>query len=100
MDFPAALRAQVLAVLAATPWRRYPEPPDGLRARIAAHYGVTAANVLPTRGCREAVELAFMWALRVSAAEGVTTLALPRPSWSGFVPLAERAGAVWSGYDA
>ncbi|GAB1510821.1 aminotransferase class I/II-fold pyridoxal phosphate-dependent enzyme [Actinophytocola sp. KF-1] len=100
VDFPAALRAQVLAALAATPWRRYPEPSDGLRARIAAHYGVAAANVLPTRGCREAVELAFAWAVRAGAPDGVSTLALPRPSWSGFVPAAERAGAVWSAYDA
>jgi histidinol-phosphate/aromatic aminotransferase/cobyric acid decarboxylase-like protein len=30
----------------------------------------------------------------------VTTLALPRPSWSGFTPIAERAGIAWSAYDA
>ena len=100
VDFPAALRAEVLAALAAASWRRYPEPPDGLRARVAAHYGVAAANVLPTRGCREAVELAFAWAVRVGAADGVTTLALPRPSWSGFVPVAERAGAAWTAFEA
>ena len=99
-DFPAALRAEILATLAAASWRRYPEPPDGLRARVATHYGVAAANVLPTRGCREAVELAVAWAARVSASHGVTTLALPHPSWSGFTPIAERAGLAWTTYDA
>ncbi len=100
VDFPAALRAQVLAALAATSWRRYPEPTAGLRDRIAAHYGVDAANVLPTRGCREAVELACAWAVRAGSSDGVTALALPRPSWSGFVPVAERAGLAWTAYDA
>ena len=98
-DLPEFLRAEILATLAGASWRRYPEPPADLRARIAAHYGVAAANVLPTRGCREAVELAFAWAVRAGAPRGVTAVALPRPSWFGFVDIAERAGIAWSAYD-
>lgn len=99
-ELPPALRGAVLDRLAATPWHHYPRLDPELRERVAAHYGVSAATVLPTRGCTEALDLAVRRAARRGAPHGISSLALPRRSWYGFVPLAERAGLDWSHYDA
>ncbi|MEV4313816.1 pyridoxal phosphate-dependent aminotransferase [Actinocrispum sp. NPDC049592] len=94
-QLPPVLHSAVLDRLAATPWHHYPLLDPELRERVAAHYGVSAANVLPTRGCTEALEMA----VRHTTRRGISSLALPWRSWYGFVPLAERAGLSWTHYD-
>ena len=93
---PSWFRDEVLGKCADSAWHRYPQLPDGLRDRIAAHYGVEPGNVLVTRGCTEALALTLDWL--AAAADPADLLALPTPSWPGFVKLAERAGFAWSSY--
>jgi histidinol-phosphate/aromatic aminotransferase/cobyric acid decarboxylase-like protein len=88
---PAWFREEVLAKCATDAWQSYPELGLDLRERVGAHYGVGPGNVVVTRGCREAIRLAL----------GRFTgrpLAVPSPSWPGFVQLAEQAGTAWSYY--
>ena len=77
-DFPAALKAQVLARAAAAPWQRYPEfAPAALLARLAVEYGWMAEGVLVGNGSNELIQAT----LAVTLAAGDAVVA-PSPTFS------------------
>lgn len=56
-DFPAELKAEVLAVVAAGIWARYPEPrPSALAAALSRHVGWPEEGVLVGNGSNELIQ--------------------------------------------
>jgi histidinol-phosphate aminotransferase len=56
-DFPAELKQEVLAEVAAASWQRYPEfAPPALLARLAEHYGWVPDGVLAGNGSNELIQ--------------------------------------------
>lgn len=64
LDFPAELKAEVLARAAEAAWHRYPAFfPERLAERLAAHYGWVADGVLVGNGSNEIIQATLSVAL-------------------------------------
>lgn len=89
LDWPAELKADVMARVAAKPWNRYP-PVDSevLRQALAAAIGVTDTMIAVTNGSNEAI-----LALVETFASG-RRVVLPTPGYSMARPLSVVGGAT------
>lgn len=77
-DFPAALKAEVLAEVASSPWQRYPEfAPAALLEQLAGYFGWRADGILVGNGSNELIQAT----LSVSLAAGDVVVA-PSPTFS------------------
>ncbi|HEU4699031.1 MAG TPA: histidinol-phosphate transaminase [Gemmatimonadales bacterium] len=77
-DFPAELKAEVLARAQAAAWQRYPAYyPWHLHERLAGHYGWVGEGVLTGNGSNELIQAT----LAVALAEGDAVVA-PSPAYS------------------
>lgn len=77
-DFPAELKAEVLARAAAAPWQRYPEfVPERLHERMADFYGWVPDGILVGNGSNELIQAS----LAVTLADGDAVVA-PSPTFS------------------
>jgi len=86
-DWPAELKAEVLARVAARPWHRYPASDGTLRAALAQAAGVTPEMVAVTNGSNEAI-LAVVETYATGRA-----VVLTAPGYSMSAPLAAVGGA-------
>ncbi|MEY9928549.1 histidinol-phosphate/aromatic aminotransferase/cobyric acid decarboxylase-like protein [Catenulispora sp. GP43] len=94
-DLPEAFKDAVLERLSASSWRRYPSRNQrAIVAKAADRLRVAAEAVFPTRGCSEALRIAF---LREALEE--RTLLFPSPSWFGFRVIAAGLRIPFSYYD-
>jgi histidinol-phosphate/aromatic aminotransferase/cobyric acid decarboxylase-like protein len=94
-ELPEAFKDAVLDRLSASSWRRYPSRNQrAIVAKAADRLSVDAEAVFPTRGCSEALRIAF---LREALEE--RTLLFPSPSWFGFRVIAASLRIPFSYYD-
>jgi histidinol-phosphate aminotransferase len=92
-DLPAALKAAVLAEVAAAEWQRYPEfAPAALLERLAAHFGWRADGVLVGNGSNELIQAT----LAVTLGFGDVVVA-PSPTFSLYRLLTNVLGGRYHG---
>ena len=79
-DFPADLKAAVLARFADTPWNRYPDDrPHALTAALTEHLGVKQGSVLVGRGSNDLVH-----SLGLCFLDAGTPVVIPAPTFALF----------------
>lgn len=97
-DWPASLKQEVFERVRDIPWNRYPPfVPDAFVAKVAAHIGAQADQVLVGNGSNE-----LLYAIFVSTLERGRKVVIPQPTFTVYKLLANLLGAeiVTEGLDA
>jgi histidinol-phosphate aminotransferase len=88
-DWPAALKQEVFERVRNLPWNRYPPfLPDAFVAKVAAHIGAQADQVLVGNGSNE-----LLYAIFVSTLERGRKVVIPQPTFTVYKLLANLLGA-------
>jgi histidinol-phosphate aminotransferase len=88
-DWPAALKQEVFQRVRDLPWNRYPPfVPDAFIAKVAAHIGADANQVLVGNGSNE-----LLYAIFVSTLERGRKVVIPQPTFTVYKLLANLLGA-------
>jgi histidinol-phosphate aminotransferase len=88
-DWPAALKQEVFERVRDLPWNRYPPfVPDKFVAKVAAHIGAEANQVLVGNGSNE-----LLYAIFVSTLERGRKVVIPQPTFTVYKLLANLLGA-------
>lgn len=88
-DWPAALKQEVFERVRDLPWNRYPPfVPDAFLAKVAAHIGADANQVLAGNGSNE-----LLYAVFVSTLERGRKVVIPQPTFTVYKLLADLLGA-------
>ena len=88
-DWPADVKAEAARFFAERPWNRYPNfVPDGLKAALARHVGVSASNVIVGNGSNE-----MLLTLLLSFAAKAKSVIICPPTFTVYRLLCEGMGA-------